>query len=322
MNKEDLRVIEGGLEHNEAIKALNEELELEELKEVEIAETSQEELDNFYENNKELVDIIGGLEVFEAMFMMSDEEFAQMAPAFFQVFNETLHEARTKSEMLALMSTGEWSTDQLDQELATFYLAIDEIDELSQIKKDFFKHILTLFSNTIKELGFQIPVQIPCELSEGVELPTYAHDTDAGVDIYAREEITINPGETRIIGTGIKVAIPEGYAILIQPRSGQSAKTKLRIANTPGLIDSGYRDEIGVIIENIEPPFKDIDYEFDENGEIHIKSILHGQPYTISKGQRFAQMRLVQVPKIAFVQVESVGEIGVNRNGGFGSSGI
>ena len=151
---------------------------------------------------------------------------------------------------------------------------------------------------------------------------TYAHDTDAGVDIYAREEITINPGETKIINTGIKVAIPEGYAILIQPRSGQSVKTKLRIANTPGLIDSGYRDEIGVIIENIEPPFKDIDYEFDENGEIHIKSILHGESYTISKGQRFAQMRLVQVPKIAFVEVESVGEIGVNRNGGFGSSGI
>ena len=82
----------------------------------------------------------------------------------------------------------------------------------------------------------------------------------------------------------------------------------------------GYRDEIGVIVENIEPPFKDIDYEFDDNGEIHIKSILHGQSYTIAKGQRFAQMRLVQVPKANFVKVESVGEIGENRNGGFGST--
>ena len=165
-------------------------------------------------------------------------------------------------------------------------------------------------------------IHIPCELDEGVQLPTYAHETDAGLDIYTREEITLAPGETKIINTGIKMAIPDGYAILIQPRSGQSAKTKLRIANSPGLIDAGYRDEIGVIIENIEPPFKDIDYEFDDNGEIHIKSILHGQSYTIAPGQRFAQMRLVQVPKAEFMQVESVGEIGENRNGGFGSTDI
>ena len=94
------------------------------------------------------------------------------------------------------------------------------------------------------------------------------------------------------------------------------------MANTPGLIDSGYRDEIGVIVENIEPPFKDIDYEFDDNGEIHIKSILHGEAYTIAEGQRFAQMRLVQVPKAIFTEVASVGEIGEDRNGGFGSTGL
>ena len=84
----------------------------------------------------------------------------------------------------------------------------------------------------------------------------------------------------------------------------------------------GYRDEIGVIVENIEPPFKDIDYEFDDNGEIHIKSILHGQSYTITEGQRFAQMRLVKVPKANFVEVSSVDEVGENRGGGFGSSGL
>ena len=94
------------------------------------------------------------------------------------------------------------------------------------------------------------------------------------------------------------------------------------MANTPGLIDAGYRDEIGVIIENIEPPFKDIDYEFDDNGEIHIKSILHGSSYTIAAGQKFAQMRLVQVPQAQFLAVENVGEIGENRGGGFGSTGM
>ena len=75
-------------------------------------------------------------------------------------------------------------------------------------------------------------------------------------------------------------------------------------------------------MENIEPPFKDIDYEFDAAGDIHIKSILHGEAYTIAPGQRFAQMRLVQVPKAEFVQVESVGEIGEDRKGGFGSTDI
>jgi dUTP pyrophosphatase len=141
------------------------------------------------------------------------------------------------------------------------------------------------------------------------------------MDIISPAEYTIAPGETVIIPTGIKCAIPEGYALLIQPRSGQSAKTKLRVANTPGLIDAGYRDEIGVIIENIEPPFKDIDYEFDNNGEIHIKSILHGQAYTIAEGQRFAQMRLVQVPTASFVQVDSVANLGEDRGGGFGHTG-
>ena len=164
-------------------------------------------------------------------------------------------------------------------------------------------------------------IEIPCEIAENVSLPQYANEGDAGLDIYSPAEYTIGPGETVIIPTGIKMAIPTGYAILIQPRSGQSAKTKLRIANTPGLIDSGYRDEIGVIVENIEPPFKDIDYDFDDNGEVHIKSILHGQSYTIAEGQRFAQMRLVQVPTAAFVQVDSVANLGENRGGGFGHTG-
>jgi dUTP pyrophosphatase len=170
-------------------------------------------------------------------------------------------------------------------------------------------------------LGVNEIVTIPFEKSDATITPGYARHGDAGMDIYSTEDYTIDPGKTVIIPTGIKMAIPEGYAILIQPRSGLSAKTKLRVANTPGLIDSGYRDEIGVIVENIEPPFKDIEYEFDTNGEIHIKSILHGSAYTISKGDRIAQMRLVKVPQAHLVEVASVENIGVNREGGFGHTG-
>ena len=217
-----------------------------------------------------------------------------------------------------MLTSGKWTIEEIEREITMGYGLIDEMDALSVPKKDFLKKILIEMSNTIKQINGMMLIDIPYEAEDDVKVPVYARKGDAGMDIYAREEITINPGETKIIDTGIKMAIPEGYAILIQPRSGQSVKTKLRIANTPGLIDSGYRDSIGVIVENIEPPFKDIDYEFDDNGEIHIKSILHGSSYTIAEGQKFAQMRLVKVPTANLIKVDSVADIGEDRGGGFG----
>jgi len=287
-------------------------------------EIEQEEFQKFYEENQDAVDMLGGLDMFESLMELEDDQFKELYPMMLQVFNETLNDKANEAEIIAMALTAEGGIDSIREEYEEIVKLIDEMDFISEIKKDFLKEVMMLSFNRMSSiLNKEAPiVQIPCELEEGVKLPVYAHDTDAGLDIYAREEITIGPGETVIVHTGIKCAIPEGYALLIQPRSGQSAKTKLRIANTPGLIDSGYRDEIGVIIENIEPPFKDIDYSFDTNGEVHIHSILHGSAYTIAPGQRFAQMRLVQVPRANFTQVESVGEIGENRGGGFGSSGL
>ena len=139
--------------------------------------------------------------------------------------------------------------------------------------------------------------------------------------MYAPADYIIKPGETVVIPCDIKVALPYGYAFLIHPRSGLSAKTKLRVANSIGLVDSQYKGVIGVIMENVDAPIQDITYEFDENGRPVITSILHGQSYTISKGERFAQMRLVEVPTADFFQVESVAGMGDDRGGGFGSSG-
>ena len=282
------------------------------------------ELAQFYEEHRDAVDMIGGLDLFESLLSLPEDQFTLISSSMLQIFTETLEEQRSEQELLAVIYNQNYTIEQVEDDFDMVITAIDTIDFLSESKKDFLKQIMTITVNKLYTLitKNKLVVKIPCELEEGVKTPTYAHETDAGLDIYAKEEITIAPGETQIINTGIKMAIPEGYAILIQPRSGQSTKTKLRIANTPGLIDAGYRDEIGVIVENIEPPFKDIDYEFDDNGEIHIKSILHGQSYTIVEGQRFAQMRLVQVPKGNFVQVGSVGEIGENRNGGFGSTDL
>lgn len=285
---------------------------------------TEEDLEQLYEENKDAIDLMGGLDMFESLMALSDEDFEQLKPSFLQLYKETMDEEATRREILTMIASEDYNNIKLEADFAVMMEALDTIDFLSQSKVDFLKEIMMMSINKIRQYIGEANsiIKIPCELSADATIPIYAHENDAAMDIYSPKEYTISPGETIIIPTGIKCAIPEGYAILIQPRSGQSAKTKLRIANTPGLIDAGYRDEIGVIIENIEPPFKDIDYEFDDKGEIHIKSILHGESYTIAEGQRFAQMRLVAVPKANFVTVSSVDEIGENRGGGFGSSGL
>lgn len=251
---------------------------------------------------------------------MEDEQFNAISETVLISLEDTLNKNKeilryvSQEEKIAIENF-EQTMNAIKQEIAD--------SEFSDAKKDWLYRFASLVLNALAENedpSFTY-VSIPCQLCKDVSLPHYANNGDAGMDIYAPDEYTIAPGETVIIPTGFKVAIPQGYALLIQPRSGQSVKTKLRIANTPGLIDSGYRDEIGVIVENIEPPFKDIDYDFNEDGTIKINSILHGETYTISKGQRFAQMRLVQAPKAAFFEVNDIKEIEGDRGGGFGSSG-
>ena len=139
------------------------------------------------------------------------------------------------------------------------------------------------------------------------------------MDIYSPDEYTIDCGKTIIIPTGIKVAIPHGYALLIQPRSGMSARMKVRIPNSPGLIDEDYHEEIGVIIENTDQRVKDVDiYEPSDHLEL-IKE--HGSPITIGKGERFAQLRLIEVPRVKWRQVNSLGGFEEDHGMGFGHSG-
>ena len=131
-------------------------------------------------------------------------------------------------------------------------------------------------------------------------LPEYARPGDSGMDICAIEDVSLAPGQTVIVKTGLKLAIPAGYEIQIRPRSGLSFKTPLRIPNSPGTIDSGYRDEVGIIMQNSS-----------------VK-----ESCSIKKGARIAQMVLQRVPAIQWLQVDSVVAIGEDRGGGFGSSGV
>lgn len=144
-----------------------------------------------------------------------------------------------------------------------------------------------------------VDVQIYTEFKHDFGLPQYETAGAAGMDVRANAEITVRPGETKLIPTGIFVAIPEGYEIQVRPRSGLSLKTKLRVANSPGTIDSDYRNEVCIIAENTG---------FDE---IHF-----------ALGDRVAQIVLAEVPKIVWSVVESKDQLpSTDRTGGFGSTG-
>ena len=131
------------------------------------------------------------------------------------------------------------------------------------------------------------------------DLPFYATKGSAGMDVYSNEELELEPLSTTIVKTGLFVKIPEGYEIQVRPRSGLSAKSKLRIANSPGTIDSDYLGEIGIIIDNIS-------------------DIYH---HLIKKGERIAQLVLKKVEQIEWEEVEEFSETTERNTGGFGSTG-
>lgn len=250
---------------------------------------------------------------------MNDDEFDIMAPIFTNSFQQQLNHVNDKLVLIqALQLQGVKYEDLLSALNEISNLSIEDMN-ISQKKFDFILQLLGYIINAYGEVEGTSKriVQIPTErVNEEVKFPFYATDGAAGADVYALEDVEIGPGETKIIPTGLKMEIPYGYAVLVQPRSGLSAKSKLRIANTPGLIDSDYRGEIGIILENIEPKIKDL--VLDEEGRA--TGIEYGRSYSIGKGERIAQLRLVEVPKMAFLEVEKVSE--TTRNiGGYGSTG-
>ena len=260
-----------------------------------------------------------------SLFNMDDEKFALISPGILQSFQQSVNNPNDKLGLVQALNANGATAEDLVTSFNTISDAIDSIEEISQIKRDFLKSLLAALTNAVNETEGIAKrfVQIPVELCHpDAKIPQYANTSDSGMDVYALDDYTIAPGETKLIPTGIKFALPPGYEIQVRPKSGRALKTKLRIANTPGTVDAGYRDEIKVIVENIEPPIKDIEYDFDDNGTPIIKSILHGAAHTIGKGEKCCQLVLMEVPKAALYRVEEVGEIGESRGGGFGSTGL
>ena len=138
-------------------------------------------------------------------------------------------------------------------------------------------------------------------LDEELPAPSYAREGDAGADLVATTEVLLPcRGGRAVVPTGVAIAIPAGYAGLVLPRSGLAARHGLTCLNAPGLIDSGYRGEIRVILVNHDPE----------------------QDYTVSRGDRVAQLVLVKVEQAAFELVEESGLEGSQRGtGGFGHTG-
>ena len=135
-------------------------------------------------------------------------------------------------------------------------------------------------------------------LDPGLPLPAYAHDGDAGLDLYAAETLTLPPGARAAVRTGIAVAIPHGNAGFILPRSGLALRHGLSLVNTPGLIDAGYRGEIRVIVIN-----------HDREAAV-----------TIARGDRIAQLVIQRIETVDLVEVDKLPDTS-RGTGGFGSTG-
>ena len=264
---------------------------------------------------------------FSVMLNLPDDQFEPLKPVVLDSLERSFNTPEVRLNFARALNSMELNLEDLEDFLNGMILALQDsaLHNLSKTKIDFLTSIIGILHNafTASEGISKRIIKVPIEkCDDRAKAPTYANTTDSGMDVYALEDITIAPGETKLIPIGIKVALPRGYELQVRPKSGRSLKSKLRIANTPGTIDAGYRDEIGIIVENIEPVISDISYEYDDEGNLKITSIDFGSSHTIGAGEKFAQLVLAEVPKASWLQVDSVAEIGEDRGGGFGSTGL
>ena len=143
-------------------------------------------------------------------------------------------------------------------------------------------------------------IELPIKkLRDDAVVPTRAYDGDAGLDLAACERVELAPGERAVVGTGLAIAIPAGHAGYVQPRSGLAAKHGVSIVNAPGLVDSGYRGELRVILHNTDPR----------------------ETFVVEPGMRIAQLVLLAIPGVDPLEVDELpeSERGVR---GFGSSKV
>jgi dUTP pyrophosphatase len=136
------------------------------------------------------------------------------------------------------------------------------------------------------------------QLDPDLPLPSYAHPGDAGADLVTAVDVTLKPGERAVVPTGVAIALPDGYAAFVHPRSGLAARAGLALVNAPGTIDAGYRGEIKVIVVNLDPD----------------------TPIELRRGDRIAQLVIQRVERAEFTVVPALPD-SARAEGGFGSTG-
>ena len=242
--------------------------------------------------------------IISSIMAMEDTDFENIEPSlkasFEKTFNSPAYTNHVKQQ-LSFMTELDYKKEKAGYD--GMVEAINELD-MSETKKSFLKY---LFDNSYRSMlmYYEDPsehIQVTYrKLTPDALIPTYAHKGDAGADIYAlvNDHITIPPGGTALIPTGIALKIPGGYEAQVRPRSGMSLKTKIRVSNAPGTIDSNYRGEIGVILDN-----------------------RGNAPYIVQKGDKIAQLVFNKVPTADFIEGEvDTEEINTRGENGFGSTG-
>lgn len=264
------------------------------------------------------------IDAIAVLLSMDDAQFELVSPGILDSFLRSLNTTNARLMLAQSINATGSTAESVQNEFLQLVNEIDIITDLTAPKRDFLKKLLHGINTAISETEgiAKRYIQIPfVKCHPDAKMPEYAHPDDSGMDVYAVDDYVIHPGETKLIPTGIKMAVPNGYEIQIRPKSGRALKTKMRIANSIGTVDAGFRGELQVIIENIEPPIKDITYDFDDNGRPIITSILRGSDMTIGKGEKFAQLVLMEVPKAVLFQVENLDDT-ERGNGGFGSTNL
>lgn len=147
--------------------------------------------------------------------------------------------------------------------------------------------------------GIVEPLRVPVRrLDPELPLPGYAHPGDAGLDLRVRSAVRLEPGERALVGTGVALAIPEGYCGLVTPRSGLASASGLSLANTPGVVDAGYRGEVKLALVNLDPR----------------------EVIDLERGERVAQLLLVPVARATLEEVATLPD-SARGEGGHGSTG-
>lgn len=244
------------------------------------------------------------MEILKQLLSLDDKTLEDGFEDFVTMFQNEAIVEESKIQKLAYCRANNLTEDDLLEENKSAVSLIEDFGNYSPIKKRLIEEIFSA-GNRVNDLilkqGLYPKVNVRVErLKKEMELPQYAHEVgDSGLDVKVLEDIILDPHSTKIVPTGIKVAIPLGYEIQVRPRSGNSVNYQdLFIANSPGTIDANYRNEVGIIMRNM-----------GENAILFLA------------GSKIAQLVLTPVIKLNWIEVDNINDYPSDRTGGFGSTG-